>query len=144
MRDENNELKTVPTVEDASKAFAELDIDQFSRFYDRVHLLEPLDGPSGKDGNGETNGSNIANSESEEDAECMICMDNAVEVVLPDCNHAFCRKCLDEWTAVSKTCPMCRSITESNDSLWIMAENPTAEQLFDSLSELLQKLQNGG
>jgi hypothetical protein len=76
-----------------------------------------------------------------EDSECMICMENAVEVVLPDCNHAFCKKCLDEWTAVSKTCPMCRSHTESNDTLWIMAENPTADQLFSSLSELLNKLQ---
>lgn len=127
----------------ANTAYAQLDVDQFSRFYDRVRLLEPLDAPSSSNGDDIADGASIANSESEEDAECMICMENAVEVVLPDCNHAFCKKCLEEWTAVSKTCPMCRSITESNDSLWIMAENPTAEQLFDSLSELLQKLQHG-
>lgn len=70
----------------------------------------------------------------------MICCDRSIEVVLPECNHAFCRQCLDEWTSVSKTCPMCRSTAESNDSLWIMAENPTPDQLFDSLSELLDKL----
>lgn len=108
-----------------------------------MHLLEPLESDPGNKASYKATTSDTAQSESEEDAECMICMENAVEVVLPDCNHAFCRKCLDEWTAVSKTCPMCRSITESNDSLWIMAENPTAEQLFDSLSELLKKLQHG-
>jgi hypothetical protein len=124
--------------------FAKLGLSEFARFYDRVHLLAPLDGSSPeKDALARMESTPKPSASAEEtDSECMICMENAIEVVLPDCNHAFCRKCLDEWTSVSKTCPMCRSHTESNDSLWIMAENPSADQLFTSLSEMLLKLQS--
>lgn len=105
-------------------------------------MLAPLD--TAKPGRGEITSSGTVKppADTSEDSECMICMENSVEVVLPDCNHAFCKKCLDEWTAVSKTCPMCRSYTESNDTVWIMAENPTADQLFASLAELLEKLRS--
>lgn len=122
--------------------FARLGLSQFARFYDRVQLLAPLD--TSKHGRTDITSSGTVKppSDSSEDSECMICMEKSVEVVLPDCNHAFCKKCLDEWTAVSKTCPMCRSHTESNDTVWIMAENPTADQLFTSLSELLEKLRS--
>ena len=128
--------------ESQAKPFATLGLDQFARFYDRVHLLAPLDGPIPARSSLTSSGAVKPGTDSTEDSECMICMENAVEVVLPDCNHAFCKKCLEEWTAVSKTCPMCRSHTESNDTLWIMAENPTSDQLFSSLSDLLNKLRS--
>lgn len=122
--------------------FVTLGLDQFARFYDRVHLLAPLDGTVPHINPLTSSGTIPSTTESTEDTECMICMEHAIEVVLPDCNHAFCRKCLDEWTSVSKTCPMCRSYTESNDTLWVMAENPTSDQLYTSLLDLLQKLRN--
>jgi hypothetical protein len=40
---------------------------------------------------------------------CMICIDN---LTLPSqvtgCGHFFCKDCIDKWTAVSNSCPLCK------------------------------------
>ena len=44
-----------------------------------------------------------------EDAECSICMDNKLQVVV-NCGHAFCDECHARWLRVSMTCPICREV----------------------------------
>ena len=44
-----------------------------------------------------------------QEAECMICLYNKIEVALPQCGHAFCRTCsLDDITGqIWQECPLC-------------------------------------
>ncbi|XP_046365981.2 uncharacterized protein LOC124141863 isoform X4 [Haliotis rufescens] len=41
--------------------------------------------------------------------ECTVCVDRAVTHFLIPCGHTFCSECMDEWAAVRKTCPTCRT-----------------------------------
>lgn len=40
---------------------------------------------------------------------CPICLKLKINFVKPDsCFHAFCSKCLYQWSTKKKTCPICR------------------------------------
>lgn len=39
--------------------------------------------------------------------ECSICMDAAIDIVLP-CLHGYCSACWEDWSTHSNTCPHCR------------------------------------
>merc|ERR1711924_432138 len=62
-----------------------------------------------------------AKSKELEKEECCVCMESAVEVVLP-CSHAFCKKCNNDWMHQSAygDCPVCRApvrTTSAHDSI---------------------------
>jgi len=42
-----------------------------------------------------------------EDKECVICKVNDINIQT-NCNHNFCRECINEWYDKHKTCPCCR------------------------------------
>lgn len=48
------------------------------------------------------------------DDECCICMEQQHDVVLA-CSHAFCRRCIEGWTARDDTCPMCRTQVDAKE-----------------------------
>ncbi len=40
---------------------------------------------------------------------CPICLKNIKIPSKPDnCNHLFCKKCLEKWSNLRKQCPLCR------------------------------------
>ena len=41
---------------------------------------------------------------------CPICLTNTGEHKTLECGHEFCKKCIDEWTRRSSTCPCCRNL----------------------------------
>ena len=44
--------------------------------------------------------------------QCYVCLENKVmdTLCITDCNHSFCKDCLDKWFNVGKTsCPICRT-----------------------------------
>lgn len=43
----------------------------------------------------------------ENDRECIVCMDDTTQVVLP-CTHGFCAKCSETWFNHHRDCPVCR------------------------------------
>ena len=46
--------------------------------------------------------------------DCPICYEkHASETV--DCNHKFCSTCLDTWTKINSTCPLCRAPIQRAD-----------------------------
>lgn len=62
------------------------------------------------------------------DNECIICMDAAVEVVLP-CTHAFCNNCLSEvlkgaeLSGAKAECPYCmRDVAAGDGEAWMLQE----------------------
>jgi len=77
--------------------------------------------------------------DSEEETECIICMEKRAEVVLP-CTHKFCQKCLDSWSEKSETCPMCRCLTtDHSDQFWIV-DDTNDEQVNNYLVHFLEQI----
>jgi hypothetical protein len=70
--------------------------------------------------------------------ECDICMNCEFNVQL-DCNHVFCKECIDCWFDISKskTCPICRQTTISVTPL--IVENQKKKQ--EIKQEIKTKLQ---
>ena len=47
---------------------------------------------------------------------CSICFDVFKEKVILNCNHEYCKKCIDEWIAFDNhQCPLCRKDIEYID-----------------------------
>ena len=46
--------------------------------------------------------------------ECEICYNEDHLIKIGSCNHMFCANCVDEWLAINKTCPKCRSTKTKN------------------------------
>uniref|UniRef100_A0A7S3V3F7 RING-type domain-containing protein n=1 Tax=Aplanochytrium stocchinoi TaxID=215587 RepID=A0A7S3V3F7_9STRA len=59
---------------------------------------------------------------------CPICLDSAIEYVLP-CNHAICESCYNDWTNRRSNCPMCRRELDEGDeeSLWVFSSLQDSE-----------------
>ncbi|RMX60045.1 hypothetical protein pdam_00004485 [Pocillopora damicornis] len=56
--------------------------------------------------------------------ECCICMDQKAEVIL-SCVHCFCKTCIEKWSDVNETCPLCRDKIHGKKDLWEMPERPS-------------------
>lgn len=42
--------------------------------------------------------------------ECSICLVNQNEMINTECNHIYCKQCIDTWFNNHNTCPQCRNI----------------------------------
>lgn len=77
--------------------------------------------------------------------ECSICLDAAVEVVLP-CSHSFCAKCANDWRQNNPTCPCCRENLLEASSDWQLecwSQEDLKQQFSDlctSITDFLDKL----
>jgi len=59
--------------------------------------------------------------------ECSICMDGRADIILP-CTHSFCNTCINDWQARSRTCPMCRELSNSDDVFVVVDEEEVVDQ----------------
>ena len=51
---------------------------------------------------------------------CTICYSEIEDpVLLPCCQNVFCGKCIIKWLETSKTCPMCRSVVQLKEVIYI-------------------------
>ena len=49
--------------------------------------------------------------------DCTICLSNEInsgELFTNNCNHTFCRECLEQWLEYSNVCPLCRESNPTN------------------------------
>ena len=61
--------------------------------------------------------------------ECPICFEvikKDEDIVETACGHKFCKKCLNIWTELEDTCPLCREILEDK-IIMELAENECLE-----------------
>ncbi|KAL4310862.1 hypothetical protein GQ457_01G042260 [Hibiscus cannabinus] len=67
----------------------------------------------------------LNNVDFEREEECGICMEINSKIVLPNCNHAMCLKCYQEWRARSQSCPFCRDSLKRVNSgdLWVYTDS---------------------
>jgi hypothetical protein len=65
---------------------------------------------------------------------CPICLDEIVEDIkpYPGCGHPFHEDCIDSWTKLKDTCPICRKGEEKIDEISNMM------YIFDNMSPLDQ------
>ncbi len=45
---------------------------------------------------------------------CSICLEKIHNKEKLECNHCFCKSCIDTWKKTSHTCPMCRAYIYEN------------------------------
>ena len=114
-----------------------------------VLLLEVVDIPFGLDkkrssGGGEdeiinnSSNNNIKEEDEDYDKECIICMENDIEIVL-QCSHAFCKACYTQWKERNKECPYCRSTVMpdvNSEDIWTIDETDCLEELNKRLIDL--------
>lgn len=67
-------------------------------------------------------------SEDSNSEECCICMDQKAEVILA-CVHSFCKTCIERWSDVNKTCPICRNEIHGKKDYWEMPERPSDKEI---------------
>jgi hypothetical protein len=47
------------------------------------------------------------------DQTCSICMDNLInKAVANKCSHEFCKDCIEKWTKLASSCPLCKETIE--------------------------------
>lgn len=67
-------------------------------------------------------------AENSESDECCICMDLKAEVIL-SCVHSFCKTCIENWSGVNNTCPICRDELHGNRDYWELPEPPSRTEI---------------
>ncbi|OEL35306.1 hypothetical protein BAE44_0003671 [Dichanthelium oligosanthes] len=78
----------------------------------------------------------------EREEECGICMEMNSKVVLPNCTHAMCLRCYQDWNLRSQSCPFCRDNLKKTCSgdLWIYVEDQDVVDVETVSSENLRRL----
>ncbi|KAL6883522.1 hypothetical protein ACP4OV_010936 [Aristida adscensionis] len=78
----------------------------------------------------------------EREEECGICMEMNSKVVLPNCIHAMCLKCYQDWNSRSKSCPFCRDNLKKTvpGDLWIYVEDQDVVDMETVARENLRRL----
>nr|CAD1836271.1 unnamed protein product [Ananas comosus var. bracteatus] len=63
----------------------------------------------------------LSDIDAEREEECGICMEMNSKIVLPNCTHAMCLECYNDWNSRSQSCPFCRDSLKrvNSDHLWI-------------------------
>ena len=135
--DSNNNMSTLP--KPAKSCDVLIPISTFYKIF--VILLEVVDIPFGLDKK-RSNGENeevLTNVEDDDyDKECIICMENNIEIVL-QCSHAFCKKCYTDWKKRNNECPYCRSTVMpdvDSEDIWTIDETDCLEELNKRLIDL--------
>lgn len=69
--------------------------------------------------------------------ECCICMDQKAEVIL-SCVHSFCRPCIERWSDVNNTCPVCRDVIHGNEDYWELPQRPSETEIGNFVLEMAE------
>ncbi|ESO93576.1 hypothetical protein LOTGIDRAFT_232629 [Lottia gigantea] len=81
----------------------------------------------------------------ETELQCSICSELFVQSTSLNCSHSFCALCIEQWMAVKKECPICRSpITSHMRSIVLDSYiDKMVEQLDDELRQSRKELVDG-
>ena len=47
-------------------------------------------------------------SSNDDEDECSICLCEKIDETKINCNHTFCKECIEQWEKNNKSCPLCR------------------------------------
>ena len=80
--------------------------------------------------------------------DCCICMTKIRNMCNLECNHHFCYKCIENWSILKQTCPICRnpfSMDNINNNTRLtrsMSKKSRKDRLFSYLNNLLSEINN--
>ncbi|XP_062200752.1 E3 ubiquitin-protein ligase AIRP2-like isoform X3 [Phragmites australis] len=85
---------------------------------------------------------NLSDIDVEREEECGICMEMNSKVVLPNCTHAMCLRCYQDWSSRSRSCPFCRDNLNKTcpGDLWIYVEDQDVVDMETVSRENLSRL----
>ncbi|XP_029127785.1 E3 ubiquitin-protein ligase AIRP2 isoform X2 [Cajanus cajan] len=65
---------------------------------------------------------NTSDFDLEREIECGICLESCTKMVLPNCCHAMCINCYNDWKTRSESCPFCRRSLKrvKSGDLWVL------------------------
>lgn len=73
----------------------------------------------------------------EEELMCAVCHSMVIEPRVVGCGHMFCKSCLEQWTALNKTCPMCsvglKTVNFRKGGVRMYAINSIVEKVTDAM-----------
>lgn len=80
--------------------------------------------------------------DAERDEECGICMEMNSKIVLPNCGHAMCLKCYNDWHSRSQSCPFCRDSLKGVNvgDLWVYTDGKDIMDVATVTIENLRRL----
>lgn len=80
--------------------------------------------------------------DAERDEECGICLEMNSKIVLPNCGHAMCMKCYNDWHSRSQSCPFCRDSLKGVKSgdLWVYTDDKDIIDMATVSRENLRRL----
>ncbi|CAN6287824.1 unnamed protein product [Urochloa humidicola] len=86
--------------------------------------------------------SSLSDIDVEREEECGICMEMNSKVVLPNCTHAMCLICYQDWNSRSQSCPFCRDNLKKTcpGDLWIYVEDQDVVDMETVLKQNLNRL----
>ena len=79
---------------------------------------------------------------------CCICMTKICNICNLDCNHHFCYKCIEKWSILKETCPVCRSpfnmedVNKNTRLTRSMSKKSRQKNLFSYLNKLISDINN--
>lgn len=84
----------------------------------------------------------ISELDVEREEECGICMELNSKIVLPNCCHAMCLKCYNNWNSRQRSCPFCRESlsTVSPDDLWVYTDDRDVVDMAKVTKDDLERL----
>lgn len=84
----------------------------------------------------------ISEIDAEREEECGICMELNSKIVLPNCCHAMCLKCYNNWNSRQRSCPFCREslMTVNPDDLWVYTDDSDVVDMVKVAKDDLQRL----
>uniref|UniRef100_A0A1I7SZU0 RING-type domain-containing protein n=1 Tax=Caenorhabditis tropicalis TaxID=1561998 RepID=A0A1I7SZU0_9PELO len=66
-----------------------------------------------------------------EEKQCTVCHDDLSHPIKLECNHVFCKSCIETWLDQKSTCPMCRAeVTKDVDNEWKNGGTSLALRMF--------------
>ena len=80
--------------------------------------------------------------------DCSICMNKICNKCNLNCNHNFCYKCIENWSELSSTCPICRSyfsmnqVNKNTRLTRSMSKKSRQDKLLNHLNNLLYEINN--
>ncbi|KAJ6834308.1 uncharacterized protein M6B38_322620 [Iris pallida] len=80
--------------------------------------------------------------DAEREEECGICMEMNSKIVLPNCTHALCLRCYNDWHSRSQSCPFCRDSLKGLKScdLWVYTDSRDIVDMATVTMENLRRL----
>jgi hypothetical protein len=73
---------------------------------------------------------------------CPICYEEIKYVFVTECNHKFCKECINEWVKIKPTCPYCNRSFRNLNAFIFYDELEIYTHRYDLIENILKDVKN--